>query len=228
MNDLDRMISEEIDDEALFALADGAEHEFSPKYRKEMAALYRKADAHPKRRMKPIRRIIAIAAVVAILTSSVTVAAFWGDIGRFFIASFGKYVELSTAPVELREEDIFKEVPEEWGNFWYPDSLKEGYNFNRALAKESRRIIIFSDVDGGELCFSQWTNDDVLRPDQEGEICGGIYVGTYEAYAIEKEIQGEIQRNLYWTNENISFELQGNLTFEELCSIAESLILIER
>lgn len=228
MNDLDRMISEEIDDEALFALADGAGHEFSPKYQKEMAALYRKARAHPKRLMKPIRRVIAIAAVIAILTSSVTVAAFWEDIGRFFAASFGEYVELSTVPVESRKEDFFKEVPEEWGNFWYPDSLKEGYRFDRAEAKGTRKIIVFSGVDGGELYFFQWMDDEVLRLDQEGEICEGIYVGTYEAYAIEKEILGETQRSIYWVNEDISFELQGNLTFEELCDIAESLILIER
>lgn len=226
MNDLDSKIAEEIDDEALFRLAEGEEREFSPEYQQSMEQLYRKATAHPKRRRRPVRRIIAIAAIIAVLTGAAA-ATFWEEIQQFFVTTFGQYAVLQTGEATSPAFSPLDLVPEEWDSFWYPKRLEDECGFVSAQEVGTRRVITFQNATG-EFKLFQWGDKRSVNVDNEATHVSGIYINNKEVYATEKEIDGGIYRTIVWSSDNMFFELRGAFSFDELCEIAESLVLIER
>lgn len=227
MNDLDRKIAEGIDDEALFRLAEGEEHEFSPEYHKNMERLYRKAEAHPKRRMVPLHRIVAVAALIAVLTGTAAAATFWEEIQQFFVTTFGQYVELQPNENSEIRRETFEEVPKDWKSFWYPKWCQKQYDIASAKVVGKRRLLVFKNGTE-ELSLYQWDDNREINTDNDAKLISGICVGDKEAYAVEKDIGGVKYRTLIWTTGEISFELDGTVGFDELSRIAESLVLIER
>lgn len=226
MNDLDSKIAEGIDDEALFRLAEGEAREFSPEYRQSVERLYRRAGAHPKRRMRPIRRIIAFAAIVAVLTGAAAAATFWEEIQQFFVTTFGQYVELQVDPNKEIRQESFEAIPEDWDSFWYPEEICD-YSLLEVAATNNQKVITFQ-KEKEELKLYQWDEKKHINTDNEAEVIPGIFIDGKEIYATEKDIDGTTHRTIFWIKQDVSFSLRGALQFSELRKIAESLVLIER
>lgn len=227
VNDLDSKIAEEIDDEALFRLAEGEEREFSQEYQQNMNQLYRKATAHPKRKMKPVRKIIAIAAIIAMLTGAAAATTFWEEIQQFFVSTFGRYIELQVDPGKEIRKEQFTMIPEDWNSFWLPNPDDYEYSISTVGESGKRKAVTFL-IKDSELKLYQWTGNGGIRVDNDATAVPNIYVNHKEAYATEKSVDGTAFRTIFWTTEEMSFELRGLLPFDELTLIADSIVLIER
>lgn len=224
MSKLDSLLHDAIcaEDTALLEDAARHKHRFSPRYRREMRNMF-----HPNRgTRRRSGRLLAAVLAATLLVGSVTAAAFWTELQSFFHVAFPRFMGLqSTPPVQPTQD--FYDLPTDWGSVWLPMQLPEGYTFYRADVQEHVKKIEYISASGDILIFSQSNGVSYKLEDSEGIPIHDLNVGSSSAYAWEKINHTKITRVLVWSAENITFTLSGQLTFDELIAIGETLQLTE-
>ena len=224
MHDLEPANRDHMDSEEPELLGEGAHHEFSAKYRSEMAELFQSLAARKRRRSR-----IAKTLVVVLVAAALTVGrseAFLQNLSWMFQTAFGQYVELGTKAQVKPENELLSQLPEDWTDFWVPKRTVEQFNFFEFVDGDIRKIIHFLNEDGQHIALEQWKTTFNVRSDNEGTEVYGLYVNGCEVYAFEKIDATEFFRVITWSDGTTTFRLEGNVSFNTLITFAQSLIYI--
>lgn len=200
-------------------------HEFSEEHRKKMRSLF-KAMNRKRQRKQILLKTAAVTIATAMLVGSAVAANFWDEIRSFIIQQYDGYIEARIEPDIEPYEVSVANVPEGWTEFWWPDYMTEGYEFVRGDEFLVMRELIFSNGEN-ELNLNYWDAESGLRLDDDGVSDNVVYVNGYVGSTLIKEIDGASYNFLAWSNGATNFKLVGTVSFEELASVAESLVWIE-
>ncbi len=227
MTDLNSLINSavDIDDEALLlASEDGDDHVFSESYNVRMQQLLKKSK--PRRRLS-IGRYILAAIIIALTLASAT-GAFWSEITAFLQTIYVQYIDFGLKPDQ--NPALSQAIPDAlnaWPEYWYPDYMTEGYSFSTKNEQNHLKNMVFTSGSGESIDFSQAPGELLVGNDVEGNLTPNLSVGNFEAFALERSIEGSVLNTLAWSDNVTSFLLVGPLPLEELVKIAEHIIFIE-
>lgn len=230
MSRVDEMICELVhaEDEALLEIADAEEFApepvFSDNYHRNMEKLYRRAR---KKRVGLLARAVLIAAIVVTLVGALTVGANWTKV--ISIIYHDGYYDKKVGYFQFMQEEVPDAVQlESWQNYWFPDYIPEDYQFSDAKEMGGTRIIIFKNSANEIIEIYQFKGEKTLGMDSEGTFVYDVQVNGEKAQAFEKLVGGVTVRSVSWVDSELnSFLVEGTVSFEELTSIAESLIFME-
>lgn len=227
MSKLDTLMRDALlqeDKTLLQSAADQEPHHFSPAYLVQLHAL---AASPPRRPMKFVaKRIAAIALAAVLLISSVTAAAFWGDLSVLLARFFPQYATFLVQS-ETEPEHLFYDLPDDWGAVWVPMYIPEGYHFSAAYVRQYAKQMIFTDGTGANITLSQIADDGLTYSDVETGPVVDMYVSGYHAYGLHKTFDGTLFNILKWTDGSTVFYIRAALDFQTLVTIGESLKLTE-
>lgn len=227
MDNVDDIIRDAVslDDDTLLKLSEGEEHTFSDDYYKKLNGLLSVPVSW--RKSKHLKRVVASALVAAVLICTSVAGAFWDEISAFFQKIYTQYSELTvTQKNEPMDVSNLSEL-QNWNTYWYPDYLPDGYSLSSAEDRSHLKTMIFSDLNKGELYFTQAPSTHYISNDVDGTPVDGIVVDNFETFAFERDIDGGTDRILIWSDADISFKLSGHFSFDELQKIAGSMFYVD-
>lgn len=168
----------DVEIEAAIAEAENESHEFSPKFKKQMEELIRTGKPNNKRGLSKRGKrilIIAIAAVLALVTTACAVPEIRESIAGFFVKIFSDHVEYS-------DPDVTKEMIEEvYGVIPVP----VGYAEETVLKTDTMVITQYIDADQNILLLTQEAGKGIrdLIDNENGDFqeynIGGMNVRLY-------------------------------------------------
>jgi hypothetical protein len=166
------------------------------------------------------KKIAAVLIVISIAGSIVTMS-----VEAFRVRFFNLIIETSqkfslVSQEEVGETQVVYEVPSEWGTYYYPEFLPEGYDLNSTRALNDTKIMIFSNGTNHDIVFSQGTLSGKSQIDSEnGKVIEVDINGDNGVLSIKDDI-----KILNWSNNEMSFNIQGNVEESVLLAIAERII----
>jgi len=170
--------------------------------------------------LKSSKKITAVLIVISIAGSIVTmsVEAFRVRFFNLVIVTSQKFSLVSQE--EIGETQVVYEMPNEWGTYYYPEFLPEGYDFSSTRALNDTKIMIFSNGTNQDIVFSQGPLSGEPQIDSEnGNVIEVDINGNNGVLAIKDDI-----KILNWSKNEMSFSIQGNVEESVLLAIAESII----
>ncbi len=121
---------------------------------------------------------------------------------------------------EIGETQEVYEVPSEWGIYYYPEFLPEDYDLSSTRTLNDTKIMIFSNGTNQDIVFSQGPLSGESQIDSEnGKVIEVDINGNNGVLAIKDDI-----KILNWSNNEMSFSIQGNVEESVLLAIAERII----
>lgn len=155
-----------------------------------------------------------ISVVISFLTLSVD---------AFRIRFFNMIIETSQRFSSVSMEENYKadyttELPEEWGNYYYPTILPDGYKFFNAFETNDTKYMTFTNESGYEIRFIQGNISSELQLDSENGKMIEVKINGNKGIIVEKEGVHIIS----WHNNEKSFYIQGNVDKSTLLEISES------
>ena len=187
----------DVEIEAAIAEAKNEPHEFSPKFKKQMEELIRTGKPNNKRGLSKRGKrilIIAIAAVLALVTTACAIPEIRESIVGFFVKVFNDHVEYS-------DPDVTKEtIEEEYGLVPIP----EGFIIIDTLRAEASMVITYSDDEQNCIVFTQ------LAGRQASESVDSDH-GSFSEYELNgKKVrikQGEDDAHAAWVQDGYYFSI---------------------
>lgn len=170
-----------------------------------------------RRVLKLGKKIAAALIVISIVGTIVTMS-----VEAFRVRFFNLVIETSqkfslVSQEEVGETQVVYEVPSEWGTYYYPEFLPEGYDLNSTRALNDTKIMIFSNGTNHDIVFSQGTLSGKSQIDSEnGQVIEVDISGNNGVLAIKDDI-----KILNWSNNEMSFSIQGNVEESVILAIAE-------
>ena len=114
----------------------------------------------------------------------------------------------------------YTSFPQEINQVYVPGTIAEGYK-ETDRSEQSKYINIYYDsADGGWYQYRQVTVEGNTFLDTEEGDWDSLSIGQYPGVYIDKGETG----NLWWFDYTYAYQLQGNLSEEEMIAVAESLL----
>lgn len=170
------------------------------------------------RALKISKRVAAVLIIVSIAGSIVTMS-----VEAFRVRFFNMVIDTSerfslVSQQEVNDELSMYEVPLDWTEYYYPSFLPEGYTLLKTESLNSTKYMYFSNSNGQEISFIQGSIDSQSQIDSEGGIVIEVDVNGNEGVIVSKDDF----TILNWSNNYISFNIQGNVEESLLLEMAES------
>lgn len=191
------------------------EYKLSPEFDKKINSIiskgYRKSKI--KAFSKKFGKVAAFICILLTMSSAVllSVKATRNAIFNAVIQLHGKYTE-----VKFGESATYDGI-------YRPSYLPKGFREGTSKKFGSTTIVTFSNKDGEEILFSQWTyNTGTSFVDSENTNYTEIEISGEKAYLF-KALAAEDSNTLIWQSKGMVFELTSKISSDELKLIGESL-----
>lgn len=164
------------------------------------------------------KRIAAVLIIISIVGSFVTMSieAFRVRFLNLVIETSQKFSLISQE--EINETQVIYDVPSDWINYYYPKYLPEGYYLLNTRSLVDTRYMTFRNLEGNEMGFIQGNLSSQSQIDSEKGKVIEVEVNENKGILVIKDDIAIIN----WTDNEMSFSIQGNVEKSVLLAIAES------
>lgn len=156
--------------------------------------------------------IIVLALVISLTATAFSVKAIREAVIEFFIETFTTHSEVSVEGDEVPVYTEFKRAE--------PQYLPEGFTLSRDLSNDIFCLIVYKNKEGNSIKYSQYFNDNTsISVDTEDVEIKIVYINGLESICYQNKGLNKI----VFGNETYFYNIEGQVSMEELLKIAESI-----
>ena len=162
--------------------------------------------------------IVFVALTIGFTSLMVGVEAFRVEVMRMFFDVQETYTEISFKETDTVPPELLADMK----YYYYPEYIPKGYELVSAVG-ESLKNSVYKDSKENELFFIQTLLSTKTRFDTEGAIVEDVIVSGLEGVYVEKDER----KILLWHDDEMVFQIIGQITKQELLKMAESMKFVE-
>ena len=196
----------------------------SEKYKKSIKEIRNQLSKDKKYKYISVPKIKVAAIALIVMFSGIAVTYnIYANYRSFINKLFTKEdTHISITYNKSNLEYDFSQIPESWEYFYIPEYMCAGYKVGDIEANDN--LINISYINGeNTINFGQRKVSTKLSIDNEHSKIKEIDISGYTGY-IQKH---ESLTIIYWNNDSMMFDISGNVSDDELISIAESIYIVD-
>lgn len=180
-----------------------------------------------KRFRKTFNRVIKRVAIYTLILIS-GIALMTISVEAFRIRFFNMITEVTDKYTTITIMETNKSKAEEyiisWESYFYSKHIPSGYRLSNSQKFGEIKVIYFTNDTGGSIEFSQSPVNSSFQVDTENAKTEEIKINSVNGFLVEKD--GIL--TLIWATDSNTFYIMGNLSKDDIKSMAESITLINK